>query len=87
MASSVIRVMLSCGIIFSSKDCNILDLPWKCAQVMGRAVVPGTALLEAAAAAARLLLPAERAADAALASVAIVAPLMLVGQVQHNIVP
>jgi hypothetical protein len=52
------------------------------AQVMGRAVVPGTALLEAAAAAARLLLPAERGADAALvASVSIVAPLMLGAQV------
>jgi hypothetical protein len=67
--------------------------PWICnkssmkSQVMGRAVVPGTALLEAAAAAARLLLPAERAADAALAAVAIVAPLMLEGQVQHRYFP
>jgi hypothetical protein len=52
---------------------------------MGRGVVPGTALLEAASAAARLLLPAERAADAALAGVSIVAPLMLGGQVQHKI--
>jgi Polyketide synthase dehydratase len=51
------------------------------AQVMGRAVVPGAALLEAAAAAARLLLPAEHAEHAALAAVAIVAPLMLDSQV------
>lgn len=44
--------------------------------------MPGTALLEAAATATRLLLPAERAADAALAALSIVAPLMLDGKVQ-----
>lgn len=47
-------------------------------------MVPGTALLEAAATAARLLLPAERAVDAAVMAVAIVAPLMLGGQVQYQ---
>lgn len=53
-------------------------------QVKGRAVVPGTALLEASAAAAALLLPAEQSRDAALASIAIVAPLLLGAQVYHT---
>ncbi len=49
-------------------------------QVKGRVVLPGAAMLEAAAAAAGLLLPAEACSNALLAAVTIPAPLMLAMQ-------
>lgn len=51
-------------------------------QVKERIVLPGAAMLEAAAAGAGLLLPSERGEDSALTRIAIPAPLMLGPQVR-----